>query len=303
MVKVVDFSDWVPYEGFAEGSGRSEKLWLQSQDGKIGLFKFPKYDPNTLEITTEHISEHLAHQIGNILGVETAAVEIGVYHGREGSMSFLINKPDEAIVEGAVFITGKHPDYNLDLMQETHTGRYYCIDHLLEVSDSLAVVDRWVQMMLFDYLIGNADRHQNNWAILVSYADEQKSSLQGRVSPLYDNGSSLCCFVNERLARDYLGRDTKRFEALVNTKSRSMIRIDGFKKQRPTHVEVVKYILQRYSYALEFGHIIISKMTSDRIDTLLDEYDILSDNKRILIKKYLKRKVEQLEHIISRTDS
>lgn len=33
-----NFDDWSPYEGFAEGSGRSEKIWLQSQDGKIGLF-------------------------------------------------------------------------------------------------------------------------------------------------------------------------------------------------------------------------------------------------------------------------
>ena len=33
-----NFDDWSPYEGFAEGSGRSEKIWLQSKDQKIGLF-------------------------------------------------------------------------------------------------------------------------------------------------------------------------------------------------------------------------------------------------------------------------
>lgn len=38
-----DFSFWEEYEGSSEGSGRSEKIWLQNPDtGQIGLFKFKK---------------------------------------------------------------------------------------------------------------------------------------------------------------------------------------------------------------------------------------------------------------------
>ena len=48
-----NFSNWKEYEGTSEGSGRSEKIWLQNPDnGKTGLFKFKK----DLE-TTDHISE------------------------------------------------------------------------------------------------------------------------------------------------------------------------------------------------------------------------------------------------------
>lgn len=97
-----NFDDWSPYEGFAEGSGRSEKIWLQSKDQKIGLFKFPKFDPETKIITTEHVSEHIAHQLGVLLNVETAEVDLGTYQGRIGCMSYLLNKPNEAIIEGAV---------------------------------------------------------------------------------------------------------------------------------------------------------------------------------------------------------
>ena len=42
MFDVVDFSAWKEYDGFAEGSGRSEKIWLISETGQIGLFKYPK---------------------------------------------------------------------------------------------------------------------------------------------------------------------------------------------------------------------------------------------------------------------
>lgn len=84
MVTVRDFSAWKVYEGAAEGSGRSEKVWLVSDQGDIGLFKFPKIDPTTQRETTEHVSEHLAHQLGKLLEVDTARVEIGILPGAAG---------------------------------------------------------------------------------------------------------------------------------------------------------------------------------------------------------------------------
>lgn len=296
-VNIIDFNDWFTYDGFAEGSGRSEKIWLQSMDGEIGLFKFPKIDPETTDVTTEHISEHLAHQIGNILGVETARVDIGTYQGRIGCMSYLLNKANECIVEGAIFILGNHPDYDMERMQEITTGRYYCIDHLLEVSNSPTVTKKWIQMMLFDFIIGNSDRHQNNWAIVIRYAGK---SLRGMVCPLYDNGSSLCCYVNERQIENYLGKDTNRFNALTDTKSRSMIRIDGFSKKHPTHVEVVTQLMKMYPETYDISQKFVSNLNPDTIDELMKGYvEILSDSKIKLISRYLKRKVEILEELIN----
>lgn len=92
MFEVKDFNNWEVYDGAAEGSGRSEKIWLISEDKVIGLFKFPKIDPATGKETTEHISEHLAHQIANKIGVKTAVVDLGTYEGRIGSMSYLVSR-------------------------------------------------------------------------------------------------------------------------------------------------------------------------------------------------------------------
>ena len=58
-----DFSFWKEYEGTSEGSGRSEKIWLQNPDtGQTGLFKFKK-DVGT----TDHISECIAYKIAKLL--------------------------------------------------------------------------------------------------------------------------------------------------------------------------------------------------------------------------------------------
>lgn len=98
MFEIKNFDTWHEYDGFSEGSGRSEKVWLISDDKTIGLFKYPKIDPVVNGPTTEHVSEHLAHQLGKILGVSTARVDIGTRDGRIGCMSYLVCDSGETLV-------------------------------------------------------------------------------------------------------------------------------------------------------------------------------------------------------------
>lgn len=255
-------------------------------------------DTSASGITTEHVSERLAHQLGNVLDVPTAHVEIGIYQGRMGCMSYAINKPDEIIVEGTAFITRRHQDYDDALLQEINSGRYYCLDHLLEISRSQVILANWIRMMLFDFVIGNTDRHQGNWTFLGKYNDDN-SALIGNLCPLYDNGSSLCCYVKDEDVDEYFGNDVNRFNSLVDTKSRSMIRIDGFKKKRPTHAEVIKNMMERYEMTKDLSKQFISKLSIEKIDELLDSYsNLLSEKKIKLIKKYLEHKMKLLEQIL-----
>ena len=85
-----DFSYWEVYNGFSEGSGRSEKIWLYNPDTQIsGLFKFKK------DITTtDHISECIAYNLANYLKIPCARFELGTYNGREGSFSYNIITSD-----------------------------------------------------------------------------------------------------------------------------------------------------------------------------------------------------------------
>ena len=70
-----DFSFWVEYEGAAEGSGRSEKLWLMNPDTEqIGLFKFKKDTE-----TTDHVSECIACDFSDLIGILCAKFEVGTF--------------------------------------------------------------------------------------------------------------------------------------------------------------------------------------------------------------------------------
>lgn len=300
MIPVQDYCNWNIYDGASEGSGRSEKIWLISDDGKIGLFKFPKIDPTTFQETTEHISEHLAHQLGDVFGVSTANVDVGTYNGRIGSMSYLVSEPNEYLIEGIGFISGIYPNYDANKMIDPSSGKYYCLEHIFRSTDRIVPKAVWLEMMVFDFLIGNADRHQSNWAILAYIVDSAKKTIRARKCPLYDNGSSLCCYVNDSQLDKMFGKDPRPFNALVDTKSRSIIRIDGSRKAQPQHKEVVKYLLLEYPETLDICKLFLQKLNYEIIDELMSVYqpEILSPRKNELIRRFLKKKLEILDELV-----
>ncbi|MGG7153583.1 HipA domain-containing protein, partial [Clostridium neonatale] len=202
--KIVDYTNWQEYEGASEGSGRSDKVWLINKiTNEIGLFKFTKSHE-----TTEHISEKLASDISKLLGIKCAKVEIGIYIKEIGSMSYLINKQDEILIEGIYLINELYPSYDSYTMYDSVNEEYYSLEMILNVLSKYNLSKEFLHILIFDYLIGNTDRHQNNWAILQKGEDV-------KLCPLYDNGSSLCCYIKEENILTYLGNDKVRFNSIV----------------------------------------------------------------------------------------
>lgn len=80
MFEVKNFDNWVEdTESGKFGSGASEKVWLINPESKEkGIFKFPKVRTNG-DITGEYWAEKLATEIGKLIDVECAKVDIGTY--------------------------------------------------------------------------------------------------------------------------------------------------------------------------------------------------------------------------------
>lgn len=51
---------------------------------------------------------------------------------------------------------------------------------------------RWVEALLFDALIENSDRHQDNWGLIFDAVGREPPNMPPcRLAPLFDNGTSL----------------------------------------------------------------------------------------------------------------
>lgn len=289
-----DFSFWEEYEGTPEGSGRSEKIWLMNPDtGQTGLFKFKK-DIST----TDHASECIACDLANVIRILCAKFEAGLYKGREGSMSYsIVDNKEEILIEGIYCISLQYGHFNTETLIDSKTQEKYSLEMIKKALEPWGLFDDFLPICIFDFLIGNTDRHQSNWALI-------RKDRNIRLSPLYDNSSSLCAYVRESKINQYLGSDLMLWESLVDTKSKSIIRINCGDTKQPTHLEVMKYIRQNYfKQTIGIVNRIEELLTEDAVCTIMDKYtEILSKNKIELIKKYLFSKVQLLKEVYAEVD-
>ena len=294
MFNIIDCNSWnVWKDGMAEGSGRSEKEWLVSDEGRVCLFKYPK-SANT----TEHISEHLACQIGRIVDIKTANIDLGCRNGRLGSISYRLNTETQCLLEGIWFICRPFPRYNAEKLFDETTGQYYCLPMIENSLGELFNQEALAEMLLFDFLIGNSDRHQSNWAILTESTKSNHDPYWP--CPLYDNGSSLCSYATDAQIYHINHNDKNALLALTDTKSKSRIRINGNDHRSPTHKEMVRHILKRYECTLKIARRILDRMTGATILNLLSKYPttVLSEERNALIRVFLEKKVEILNDLV-----
>lgn len=284
MIK--DFSSWLEYEGASEGSGRSEKIWLRNPDNHdIGLFKFPKS-----KHTTEHISEKIAADIAELISIDCMKVDLGKYNSREGSLSHRINKSGINLIEGVRLINKYYPNYDPDSLYDGKKQEYYSLEMILNSLEEYTFQKEFFKILIFDFLIGNTDRHQNNWAIL-------QGGESARLCPLYDNGSSLCCYILESKLDGYLGNDKVRFQSLVDTKSKSRIRIDKNNAREPRHLEMLEHLkCNYYSDIIDIVKTVAYNLNIVSIDSVLKPYSfVISEKREALIKKFLMEKVNLMK--------
>ncbi len=284
-----DFSHWKEYEGASEGSGRSEKLWLINPDtNQTGLFKYKK-DAET----TDHVSECIASDIAGLIGIPCAKFEIGMYNERAGSISYnIVEHEGAALIEGIYGISLVYNNYDSEKLMDIKTGEKYSLEMIEKVLNKFELFENFLSIVVFDYLIGNTDRHQSNWAFLMK---DKNITL----SPLYDNSSSLCAYVSESRIDQYLGKDQLLWKSLVDTKSKSLIRITVNDKKLPTHTEILRFIKKNYFDQTKIITDRIEKFVTEvNICDILEKYDeVLSEKRKILIKKYLLSKIQIMDTI------
>lgn len=213
--------------------------------------------------------------------------------GRIGSMSYnIVKNRKNKFREGLDYIQAQFPFYNKETLTDEYNNCKYSLQMILESIDSLINEEEILKLILFDCLIGNSDRHHSNWAVMFEIKDIDKVIIAGlHLAPLYDNGSSLCSYVNEEDINQILN-DNMRFEALINTKSKSAI---GWENERPIkHFELIEKIKENYyEKTVQYVKIIQERINEENIKNMLNLFseEIISDNmKRLLLKFLLERR-------------
>ena len=211
-----------------EPMGTKRKFWLIREDGSRWLFKYARVNDGVA--TGEDWAEKVACELARLLGIPVAPVELATCGGQRGMVSFDVTRrhinresktttdpllqsfwePIGALVHGNEFLSDIDPAYPKERVYRVSEHTVDRVVGLLESTVFLPPIeldsaepietaaDAFVGYLLLDALIGNTDRHHENWGVIVSPEEGN------RLCPSYDHASSLGRNMSDEELKDRL---------------------------------------------------------------------------------------------------
>lgn len=278
IVKKANFDFKFQDEPIVRGS-RRKRLAISSIN-EIAMFKYEHED----YICSEACSEKIAYEIAKILGYKCAKIELAIDNDNKlGVLNYYFSNDLESHTDIVAYLNKNKNERNT----------YYTISNIKSVLDEIDknLFKDFVKIMIFDALIGEQDRHEENWGIT-----ENKGSYS--ISPLYDNGDSLLReFKNYKNAEQYYS-GKKSFDAYINRSKTIIYKEDNISQYK--HFELMHYLYDNYPELVIDDIKNLTKLTDEIIIDIINRIpdDLLTNQHKEYIIMYLIKRRDILLDII-----
>lgn len=232
---------WDKWVRDPEDMGSKKKFWFRFPDEPPSrwLFKYPKAN------TGEHWAEKIAAEIASLIDIECAEVELATFGTEQGSISRAFTDIGEELVHGNQMLARIIHDYDLEA---TFHHSSHTLENILKVMERVFVNNeavlkakcRIAEYVILDGLIGNVDRHHENWGIL---RRQVNNHWEGFVAPSFDHASSLGRELQDIKRDMYLAENRVGNYA---EKGRGAIYWSDDSKRGPSPLELVRKAVSAY---------------------------------------------------------
>jgi hypothetical protein len=227
-----------------EQLGSKPKFWFKLE-GTNWLFKEAR------ENTGEDWAEKVASEIAKALGLPTHDTELAVWEGKRGcAVKSFLATDQSVLVHGNELLGGLISGYDKEKQrgQADHT-----FDNIVRAIETLFASDkdrrvaasRMVGYLVFDALVGNTDRHHQNWGVLLERRQfgDQTPSFVPQLAPTFDHASSLGRELTDGARQRYLHDGTVEHYIL---KARGGIFQDAKAKRGISPMALARMLAQHY---------------------------------------------------------
>lgn len=203
---MIDFTNCRIIPGRAYNGANGSKIAV-SYAGEVYMLKFPPSGdgkPTELSYTNSCISEHIASNIFNMLGIPAQETILGNY---------TVKGKTKTVCACKDFSTGGKRLFDFCSIKNTildsdSNGSGTELDDIMDTIDRQQYVSPTVlrahfwDMFVADALLGNFDRHNGNWGFL--YDD---NTGETEIAPVFDCGSCLLPQADEKVMRKVLSEE------------------------------------------------------------------------------------------------
>ena len=160
-----DISHWEEQNWYNSGGTRNKKI-LSNPDGLLYYFKESFKNDKGKFYKYEFYSEVIASYLGEILGLHVLKYTIAVYGAKIGCISRNMLESDEELIEGKSYLRAIDNTFMADEKRPKSNYHYHLIQKAYYFMGQGKNLNAFHDLLFFDALIGNSDRHQENWGFI-----------------------------------------------------------------------------------------------------------------------------------------
>lgn len=189
MVDIFDISEW-SIKRWIQTGGTREKCFVENPtDGKVYFFK-----ESISRYPSEFWSEIISSKVGKYLGFNLLDYNIGIFHDTVGCIcESMINQTTEELDHGVNLIKNSVEGFKI-----TDRPSILFSDVEKSFQNYNNFINDFIEILIFDAIIGNQDRHSENWAVIRSLdVSNEKYNRKKLVFKLYDTYKRLGLSFNK----------------------------------------------------------------------------------------------------------
>ena len=249
--KIVD-EDFKFLNSLSNIKGTRVKRMIIDKDKEKAFFKYE----GAGYIVSEACSEKMCYEIAKVLGYPCARIELAKdENGTLGVLNYLF------IEIGNI----EHMDASSYLnIHSNQRSIFYTISNIKKTLDGIdkKLFEDFIKIVIFDALVGEQDRHEENWGIT-------RIGNKYKLSPLYDNGDSLLRNFKDSSYAEIYYSGKKSFDSYINKSKTLIYKEDGNKQYR--HFELVKYLNDNYHNLVQNEIVNLNKLTDEVIEAIVEK--------------------------------
>ena len=282
---MIDFTNCIIIPGRAYNGANGSKIAIE-YNGEIYMLKFPpsgEKKPTELSYTNSCISEHIASNIFNMLGIKAQETLLG---------TFTVKGKTKIVCACKDFTVGGKRLFDFCSMKNTiidseSNGSGTELEDIMDTIDRQQYIapnvlrEHFWNVFVADALLGNFDRHNGNWGFL--YDDNIN---EAEIAPVYDCGSCLLPQADDKVMQKVLSIEEE-LHARIYQFPTSAIKLNGRKINYYDFLSKAQN--EDCNEALKR---IVPRIDMEEIGKLIDEIPYISDLQKKFYKQYLSARYE-----------